>query len=161
MSKITPFLWFDGKAEEAANFYCSVFKDAQIKQVARYTEAGPGPAGSAMTVEFTLFGQDYIALNGGPMYQFSPATSFVIYTDDQAETDHYWNTLSEGGTPSMCGWTDDKFGVTWQVTPRRLIQLITDPDKARAGRAMAAMMKQSKIVIAEIEAAADGVTESA
>src|SRR5436190_13000382 len=157
MSKITPFLWFDGAAEEAANFYCSVFKDTKIKNVARYTEAGPGPAGSAMTVEFNLLGQDYVALNGGPMYQFSPAISFVIYTDDQAETDHYWNKLSEGGKPSMCGWTDDRFGVTWQVTPRRLIQLITDPDRARAGRAMAAMMKQTKIVIADIEAAADGI----
>jgi predicted 3-demethylubiquinone-9 3-methyltransferase (glyoxalase superfamily) len=157
MSKITPFLWFDGKAEEAANYYCSVFKDAKITSVARYTEAGPGPAGSAMTVEFNLLGQDYVALNGGPMYQFSPAISFVIYTDNQAETDHYWDKLSDGGKPSMCGWTDDKFGITWQVTPRRLIQLITDPDRARAGRAMAAMMKQTKIVIAEIEAAADGV----
>lgn len=157
MSKITPFLWFDGQAEEAARFYCSIFKDAKFGRVVPFTEAGPGPVGAPMMVEFSLFGEDFVGLNGGPQFKFDQAVSFVINTEDQVETDYYWDKLSEGGKPNVCGWTQDRFGLFWQVTPRRLIELVSDPDRAKAARAMGAMMKQTKIVIAEIEAAAEAV----
>jgi predicted 3-demethylubiquinone-9 3-methyltransferase (glyoxalase superfamily) len=155
MQKITPFLWFDGQAEEAMNFYVGIFPDSQVGRVSRYGESGPGPAGSVMAADFTLNGQDFIALNGGPQFKFNESVSFVVSCEGQAEVDHYWDQLSAGGQASACGWLKDRFGLSWQVTPTILPKLLMDPDKGRAQRAMQAMMKQSKIVIAELEAAAD------
>lgn len=161
MQKITPFLWFDGKAEEAAHFYASIFRDARIGNITRYdkasAEASGQPEGSVLTIEFSLNGMDFIGLNGGPIFQFTEAVSFMISCEDQAEVDHYWNSLTaDGGEESMCGWLKDKYGLSWQVTPRRLMELITDPDPARASRAMGAMLEMRKIDLAAIERAADG-----
>lgn len=155
MERITPCLWFDNKAEEAATFYVSLFPDAKIIKIARYGEAGPGEPGSVMTVVFTLNGQQYVGLNGGPMFTFSEAVSFQIHCDDQAEVDHLWDALSEGGEEGPCGWLKDRWGLSWQVTPVRLLELVQDPDAGRAQRAMAAMMEMKKIDIAAVEAAAD------
>ena len=124
MQKITPFLWFDGKAEEAANFYISIFKGSKILNIARYGEAGPGPKGTVMTATFQLEGQDFIALNGGPQYTFSPAISFFVNCETQAEVDELWNKLSAGGSQLQCAWLKDKFGVFWQIVPRALICLL-------------------------------------
>ena len=157
MQKITPFLWFDTQAEEAANFYVSVFKNSKILSVSRYPEGEgmPGPAGRVMVVSFEIEGETFTALNAGPHFKFSEAISFVIDCADQAEVDYFWNTLTaDGGQPSQCGWLKDRFGLSWQVTPRRLMELASDPDKAKAGRVMAAMMKMTKIDIAALEAAA-------
>jgi predicted 3-demethylubiquinone-9 3-methyltransferase (glyoxalase superfamily) len=155
MPKITPFLWYDKEAEEAANFYCSVFKNSKIEKVARYPEGSPAPAGSVMTVEFELEGQRFIALNAGPHFKFNEAVSFVIDCDTQADVDHYWSKLtSGGGQESMCGWLKDKYGLSWQVTPKVLPKLMTDPDKEKAKRVMEAMMRMKKIVIADLEEAA-------
>src|SRR3954468_11804839 len=154
--KITPMLWFDTQAEEAANFYVSIFKNSKLGKISRYSEAGPGPAGSAMTVAFELDGQPFTALNGGPYFKFTEAVSFVISCADQAEVDHYWDRLLEGGSPSQCGWLKDKFGLSWQVVPTRLSELASDPDSARVGRVMGAMMKMVKMDIAALEAAARG-----
>jgi predicted 3-demethylubiquinone-9 3-methyltransferase (glyoxalase superfamily) len=154
MQTITPFLWFDSQAEEAAAFYVSVFPDSAMGRVARYGEAGPGPAGSAMTVGFTLRGQEFTALNGGPVYQFSPATSFVIDCADQEEVDHYWDAFSVGGKPNQCGWIDDRFGVTWQVVPSALRRLLADPDPETAKRVTEAMLKMGKLDVAQLESAA-------
>lgn len=157
MSKITPFLWFDSEAEEAANHYVSIFKNAKINKIARYPEGGPYPAGAVMTVEFELDGWRFTALNGGPHFKFGEAVSFVIDCEDQAEVDYYWERLlAGGGQESQCGWLKDKFGLSWQVTPRRLIELTTGPDQARNARVFAAMMKMVKIDIAELERAARG-----
>ncbi|MFN8674832.1 MAG: VOC family protein [Thermomicrobiales bacterium] len=150
--KITPFLWFNDNAEEAATFYVSVFPNSKLTDVARMGEGGP-----ALTVVFTLDGEDFVGLNGGPVHAFTEAVSFVIDCETQAEVDRYWETLTaDGGQPGDCGWLKDRFGLSWQVVPRRLPELLTDPDPARAQRAMQAMMQMHKIDIATLEAAANG-----
>ena len=157
MQKIHPFLWFDTQAEEAMHFYCSVFKNSKVGKVQRYGEAGHGPEGSVMTASFELDGQQFTALNGGPHFQFSEAVSFSIDCKSQDEVDYYWNKLTaDGGGPLKCGWLKDRFGVSWQVVPDMMPRLLQDPDRAKAGRAMKAMLKMKKIVIADIEAAANG-----
>ncbi len=157
MQKISPFLWFNGQAEEAANHYVNVFKNSKINNVARYGENMPMPAGTAMTVSFELDGQKFTALNGGPHFTFNESVSFVIDCKDQDEVDYYWESLlAGGGTESQCGWLKDKFGLSWQVVPRRLIELASDADKAKSGRAMQAMMGMVKINVAELERAANG-----
>ena len=153
MPKITPFLWFDTEAEEAATFYVSLFPNSKITSVTRYTKAGPRPEGMAMTVSFVLDGTAFTALNGGPQYTFDQAVSFVVPTKDQAETDHYYNALKEGGREHACGWVQDRFGLCWQITPNRLMELVSDPDRAKAGRVMGAMMTMMKIDITALEAA--------
>ena len=154
MQKITPFLWFDSQAEEAANYYVSVFRNSKIRRTSRYGEAGPGPKGSVMTVEFELDGNEFVALNGGPHYQITPAVSFVVNCKDQADVDYYWDKLTVGGMPVQCGWLTDKFGVSWQVVPTRLSELLVDPDKSKAQRVMAAMMKMVKLDVPTLEQAA-------
>jgi len=157
MPKITPWLWFDTEAEEAANFYTSVFKNSRITNVARYGEAGPRPAGTVMTVAFELDGQEFAALNGGPEYTFNEAVSLMIDCADQAEVDYYWARLTEGGgQPGPCGWLKDRYGLSWQVVPTELERLLNDPDQGRAQRAMAAMLKMGKLDVAALRAAADG-----
>ncbi|MFI5805714.1 VOC family protein [Streptomyces sp. NPDC051561] len=153
----TTCLWFDGRAEEAVDFYLSVFKDSGRGRVLRYNEAGPGPVGSVVTVEFEINGQKFVALNGGPMFTFSEAVSFQIDCADQAEVDHYWSRLTEnGGQESQCGWLKDKFGVSWQVTPVELIDLIGDEDQAAATRATQAMYTMQKIDLAAVRRAHAG-----
>lgn len=147
MQKITPFLWFDDKAEEAMNFYVSIFKNSKTLGVTRYGEAGPGPNGSVMTANFELEGQEFVALNGGPHFKFTEAVSFVINCETQAEVDEFWEKLSEGGEESQCGWLKDKFGLSWQIVPRILIELLQDKDPARAKRVMNAMLQMKKIDI--------------
>ena len=154
MQKITPFLWFDSQAEEAANYYVSVFRNSKIRRTARYGDAGPGPKGSVMTVEFELDGNEFVALNGGPHYKITPAVSFVVNCKDQADVDYYWDKLTAGGMPVQCGWLTDKFGVSWQVVPTRLSELLVDPDKSKAQRVMAAMMKMIKLDVPTLEQAA-------
>ncbi len=156
MPKINPFLWFDDKAEEAANFYVSVFPNSRIVEVVRYGDAGPGPKGSVMTVAFDLDGQRFNALNGGPVFAFTEAISFVVDCKDQAEVDHYWDRLTDGGQPSQCAWLKDRYGVSWQIVPEALIRLLKDPDPAKSQRVMAAMMKMTKIDVAKLEAAYKG-----
>jgi len=151
--KITPFLWFDHQAEEAVGFYTSIFKDSKVGTVTRYGEAGPGPKGSVMTMAFELDGQEFVALNGGPHYQFTPAISFVINCESQEEVDHYWETLSAGGQEIQCGWLRDKYGVSWQVVPTVLIDMLHDKDAARAQRVMKAMLQMKKIDIPRLEEA--------
>ncbi len=157
MPKITPFLWFDNQAEEAATLYTSVFKDSKITQVQRYGAGGPEPEGTVMVVQFQLDGQDFTALNGGPEhFTFNESVSFVVDCNDQAEVDHYWDALTaDGGEPGPCGWLKDKYGLSWQVVPRALTELLSDPDPGRSSRAMEAMMKMTKIDVAELRAAAD------
>jgi len=157
MQKITPFLWFDSEAEEAMNFYVSIFKDSKVNKVTRYGEAGPGTPGTVMSAEFTLNGTDFYALNGGPVFKFSPATSFFIHCETQEEVDHYWNKLGKGGKPNQCGWLDDKFGVTWQVVPDALGTYLNDPDKKKAKNVMQAMMKMTKLDIAKLKEAYEQV----
>jgi len=156
MKRITPCLWFDGNAEEAANLYVSIFKNAKITEISRYGDAGPLPKGTVLTVAFELDGQPFTALNGGPQYKFTEAVSFQIYCDTQEEVDHYWDKLVAGGSEQPCGWLKDKFGLSWQVVPNRLIELIQSPDAAKSQRVMEAMFKMKKIDIATIEAAARG-----
>ncbi|MGW6686339.1 VOC family protein [Streptomyces sp. NPDC054961] len=152
----TTCLWFDGNAEAAADYYLSVFKDGKLGRVGRYTEAGPGPAGEVMVVEFEINGQKFVGLNGGPAFHFSEAISFQIHCADDAEADHYYDALTgDGGEESACGWVKDKFGVSWQVIPAGAIDLIADPDPQRAARATAAMMKMKKLDVAEMRRAAD------
>ena len=158
MQKITPMLWFDTQAEDAAKFYVSIFPKSRILKTARYGDAGPGQKGSVMTVEFELAGQRMTALNGGPQFKFTEALSLVVDCKDQKEVDHYWDKLSEGGEESMCGWLKDKYGLSWQVTPRMLIKLVSGPDKKKAKRVMEAMFKMRKIDIAALEAAAKGAS---
>lgn len=156
MQKITPFLWFDTQAEEAANFYTSIFKNSKIVKVARYGEAGPGPAGTAMTVVFQLEGLEYIALNGGPHFKFTEAISFSVDCETQQEVDWYWSKLTEGGgEESQCGWLKDKFGLSWQINPKILGQMLSDPDPQKAKRVMEAMLKMKKIDIAALQKAYD------
>lgn len=156
MPKITPFLWFDSQAEQAANLYVSIFPNSRITDITRYGEGAPQPAGTVMTVAFELDGKPMGAINGGPLFTFSEAVSFAIDCGDQAEVDHYWNRLIEGGgQPGPCGWLKDSYGLSWQVVPRVLIELIGDPDKAKAQRVTAAMMQMSKIEIDKLLAAAD------
>jgi len=153
----TTCLWFDGQAEEAANFYVSLFKNSELGRVGRYTEVGPGPAGTVITVDFVANGQKFVALNGGPEFKFTEAISFQIDCADQAEVDFYSNALTEsGGEQGPCGWVKDKYGVSWQVVPTRLIEMITDPDQENANRAMAAMLKMHKLDIAALEKAYAG-----
>jgi predicted 3-demethylubiquinone-9 3-methyltransferase (glyoxalase superfamily) len=147
----TTCLWFDGQAEEAANHYISIFKDARLGKVGRYTEAGPGPAGTVLAVEFELNGQKFVALNGGPQFTFNEAISFQIHCTDQDELDYYWNTLSEGGQEVACGWLKDKYGVSWQVIPTVLIDMIGDPDPERAKRTTEAMLAMTKFDIATLQ----------
>lgn len=155
MPRITPTLWFDTQGEDAARFYVSVFPNSKITNVARYGDAGPRPAGTVMTVEFELDGLPYLVLNGGPQFTFNEAVSFTIECADQAEVDHYWTKLSEGGEEGPCGWLKDRFGLSWQVVPAALNALVSDPDEARAQRAMAAMLGMKKIDVAALYAAAD------
>ena len=159
MPKQIPCLWFDGTAQQAAEHYTSIFPNSSIDKVTHYGPDMPPPMkeGDVLTVEFTLDGQEYVGLNGGPQFQFNEAVSFQIMTRDQEETDYYWERLTEGGEESMCGWLKDKFGVSWQVNPIELLELTTDPDTGRAQRAMQAMLQQRRIDIAEIRRAADGV----
>ena len=155
MQRITPFLWFDGQAEEAMNFYVSVFTNSKVLSVNRYGKGAPMPEGTVLTTSFELNGLKFVALNGGPMYKFSPATSFVVDCDNQAEVDYYWDKLGAGGKHNQCAWLDDQFGVTWQIVPKQLGELLSDPDPAKAGRVMQAMMKMQKIDIAELQRAYD------
>jgi predicted 3-demethylubiquinone-9 3-methyltransferase (glyoxalase superfamily) len=156
MQKITPFLWFDSQAEEAANFYVSIFKNAKIVKVARYGEAGPGPKGSVMTVAFELDGQEFVALNGGPYYTFTPAISFLVRCETQQEVDRFWEKLSEGGEPVQCGWLKDKYGMSWQIVPSVLEEMLNDPDHAKSQRVMEAMLQMKKIDVAALEKAYAG-----
>lgn len=151
MHKITPFLWFNNQAEEAMNFYVSIFKNASVLSVNRYGKGAPMPEGTVLTASFELDGQPFVALNGGPMYKFSPATSFVVNCENQAEVDYYWDKLSAGGKPNQCAWLNDKFGVSWQIVPKQLGQLLSDPDPIKAGRVMQAMMQMRKIDIAGLQ----------
>ncbi|MGX1267674.1 VOC family protein [Streptomyces phaeoluteigriseus] len=153
----TTCLWFDGQAEEAAHYYVSIFTNSSVGNVTRYTEAGPGPAGSVVTVEFTVNGQKFVGLNGGPQFTFNEAISFQIDCADQAEVDHYWNKLIDGGgEPGPCGWLKDKYGLSWQVVPTELTEMITDPDQEKAARAMKAMLSMGKLDLAALREAYDG-----
>jgi predicted 3-demethylubiquinone-9 3-methyltransferase (glyoxalase superfamily) len=155
-TSITPCLWFDTDGEEAANLYTSLFPSSKIVNVAHYGSAGPRPEGTVMTVSFELDGQEFLALNGGPEYKFNEAISFQVSCKDQDEVDHYWHGLIEGGgEPGPCGWLKDRFGVSWQVVPTRLPELLADPDQEKAQRVMAAMMAMTKIEIEELEQAAE------
>lgn len=156
MQKITPFLWFDDNAEEAMQFYVATFKNSSVGRVSRYGEAGPGKTGQVMSATFQLEGQEFHALNGGPKYTFTPAISLFVSCETQAEVDELWRRLSEGGAPQQCGWVTDRFGLTWQIIPQVLGQLLSDPDPGRSGRAMRAMLKMTKIDIAALKRAADG-----
>ena len=151
--KITPFLWFDNKAEEAANFYVSIFKNSKIVNIARYGEAGPGPKGTVMVIEFQLEGQEFAALNGGPPFKFTEAISFVVNCETQEEVDEYWKKLSAGGEESRCGWLKDKFGLSWQVVPRVLNEMLQDKDPEKSQRVMKAMLQMDKIDIAALQKA--------
>ena len=153
MPKITPFLWFNDNAEEAANFYVSVFKNSKILGIARYGDAGPGPKGSVLTVDFEIEGEMFTALNGGPLFTFSEAISFVVRCKTQQEVDYYWEKLSEGGKESQCAWLKDKYGVSWQIVPEILIELLQDKDPAKSARVMRAMLKMQKIDIAALRQA--------
>jgi predicted 3-demethylubiquinone-9 3-methyltransferase (glyoxalase superfamily) len=145
MQNITPFLWFDNQAEEAALFYTSTFKNSKITSITRYTEAGPGEPGTAMTVSFQLNGQDFTALNGGPVFKFNEAISFVANCESQVEVDELWEKLSAGGEKGPCGWLKDRYGVSWQIVPVELFKLINDPDPMKAKRVTEAMLKMSKL----------------
>ncbi len=160
MSLITPCLWFDSEAEEAARFYAGIFPDSKIGEISRYGEEGfeihGRPAGSAMTVSFEIGGNKFLALNGGPVFKFNEAVSFIVHCESQDEVDRYWAALSEGGSEGPCGWLKDKFGLSWQVTPKILGELVSSPDKAVAGRVMNAMLQMQKIDIAALKRAAEG-----
>jgi predicted 3-demethylubiquinone-9 3-methyltransferase (glyoxalase superfamily) len=155
MQKITPFLWFDHQAEEAMQFYTSIFKNSKAGAIARYGDAGPGPKGSVMTATFELEGQPFLALNGGPNpdFKFTPAISFVVNCDTQQEIDMYWEKLSQGGRTNQCGWLTDKFGVTWQIVPSSLGRMMQDKDASRSKRVMQALLKMEKLDIATLERA--------
>jgi len=151
--KITPFLWFDNQAEEAMNHYVSIFPKSRIVNVSRYGEAGPGPAGTVMVGTFEIEGQQFLALNGGPHFKFSEAISLVVNCESQEEVDKLWTRLCEGGSPSQCGWLKDKFGLSWQIIPRILGQLMQDPNPAKSGRVMKVMLQMTKIDIAGLKQA--------
>jgi predicted 3-demethylubiquinone-9 3-methyltransferase (glyoxalase superfamily) len=158
MQKITPFLWFDNQAEEAVNFYISIFKNSKMGSVSRYDEAGAKasgrPKGSLMTASFSLDGQEFVALNGGPHFKFTEAISFVINCETQEDVDYYWEKLTEGGQESQCGWLKDKFGLSWQVVPSILSKLLSNPDPQKSQKVMKAMLQMKKIVIADLQQAA-------
>lgn len=156
MQKITPFLWFDKNAEEAVNFYISIFKDSKVLSVTRSGEAGPGPVGSVLTIAFQLEGQEFVALNGGPEFKFTEAISLSVDCNTQEEIDEMWAKLTEGGEESQCGWLKDKFGLSWQVNPSILIKMLQDEDPQKAKRVMEAMMKMVKIDIKTLKQAYDG-----
>lgn len=155
IQRIAPFLWFDHQAEEAAGFYVSIFPNSKVVKTVRYGEAGPGPAGSVMTVAFQLDGQSFVALNGGPLFKSSEAISFVVNCQTQEEVDHYWDKLSAGGTEVQCGWLKDKFGLAWQIVPTVLPELLSDPDPARSQRLMKAMLAMKKLDIRALQQAYD------
>ena len=155
IQKITPFLWFDHQAEEAVAFYTSIFANSKIGKVIRYSEAGPGPAGSVMTIDFQLEGQSFAALNGGPHFKFTEAISFVVHCQSQEEVDIYWEKLSADGGEVQCGWVKDKFGLSWQIVPTVLLELLNDPDPEKAGRVMKAMLKMTKLEIDTLKRAYD------
>ncbi|MFZ6770817.1 VOC family protein [Undibacterium sp. Di26W] len=157
MQKITPFLWFDQQAEEAAHFYTSIFKDSKVLSIARYGDGAPMPKGTVMTAKFILEGQEFVALNGGPHFTFNPAISFVVNCDSQQEVDYYWEKLMDGGTESQCAWLTDRFGVSWQIVPQALITYLNDPDPVKAQRVMMAMMQMIKIDIAALDRAYQGL----
>jgi predicted 3-demethylubiquinone-9 3-methyltransferase (glyoxalase superfamily) len=156
MPRITPNLWFDTESEEAAEFYVSVFPNSEITTVTRYGEAGPREAGMVLTVEFVLDGQEYVAINGGPQFSFSEAISLMVNCADQDEVDYYWSALSEDGEEGPCGWLKDRYGLSWQVCPTGMAELLNDPDQARGQRAMKAMLGMRKIDLAALQAAAEG-----
>jgi predicted 3-demethylubiquinone-9 3-methyltransferase (glyoxalase superfamily) len=155
MQKITPFLWFDGNAEEAANFYISIFRNSKMGKISRYGDAGPGLKGSVMSVTFQIEGQEFFALNGGPQFKFTPAISFFVNCETQQEVDDLWEKLSAGGRTDRCGWLQDKFGLSWQIIPTVLGQLLGDKDPQRAKRAMQAMLQMTKIDGNALQQAAD------
>jgi predicted 3-demethylubiquinone-9 3-methyltransferase (glyoxalase superfamily) len=156
MQKITPFLWFNDQAEEAMKFYISIFKNSKVGTISRYGDAGPGPKGTVMCANFQLEGQEFTALNGGPLYTFSPAISFVVNCTTQAEVDELWAKLCEGGKPNRCGWLTDKFGVSWQIIPTALIEMMSDKDPVKSARAMKAMLQMDKIDIERLRKAYEG-----
>ena len=155
MQKITPFLWFDDKAEEAMNFYVSIFKNSKRGRISRYGEAGPGPKGTVMVATFQLEGQEFIALNGGPQFKFTEAISFVVSCETQDEVDAFWEKLSEGGAKGQCGWLKDKFGLSWQIVPTALGELMSDPDPEKSKRVMTAMLQMKKLDISGLKRAYD------
>lgn len=156
MQKITPFLWFNGKAEEAMDFYVSIFKNSKVVSVRRYGEAGPGPKGTVMTTTFQLDGQEFFALNGGPHFSFTPAISFFVNCETQQEVDELWEKLSEGGRKDRCGWLQDKYGLSWQIIPSALGRMLQDKDPAKSARIMKAMLQMDKIDIKALEQAYQG-----
>jgi predicted 3-demethylubiquinone-9 3-methyltransferase (glyoxalase superfamily) len=156
MQKIITFLWFDHEAEEAARFYTSLFNNSRITDVTRYPEGGPAPAGKAMTVKFELDGQEFLALNGGPQYKFTEATSLLVNCEGQEEVDRMWGKLTDGGEPGQCGWLKDRWGLSWQIIPKELSTLIGDPDPERSRRAVMAMLGMQRIDIAKLREAAAG-----
>jgi predicted 3-demethylubiquinone-9 3-methyltransferase (glyoxalase superfamily) len=156
MQKIRPFLWFDGKAEEAARLYTGIFPDAKLGSVMRSSGTGPAPQGAVMSVTFELAGQEYIAFNGGPNFSFTPAVSLFVSCETQAEVDSYWEQLCDGGEPVRCGWLRDRFGLSWQIVPSVLLPMLQDADRERAGRVMQAMMQMVKLDIATLQRAYDG-----
>jgi predicted 3-demethylubiquinone-9 3-methyltransferase (glyoxalase superfamily) len=157
MQKITPFLWFDNQAEEAMNFYVSIFKNSKVGTISRYGDAGPGPKGSVMVASFELDGVKFTALNGGPHFKFTEAISLYVDCETQDEVDYFWGKLtSGGGAPSQCGWLKDKFGLSWQIVPSALPKLLSDPDRDKANRVMQAMLQMQKIDVGKLEAAAKG-----
>ncbi|MBI5338263.1 MAG: VOC family protein [Mycolicibacterium rufum] len=157
MPAITPSLWFDDDLEDALAFYTAVFPDSSIERVDRYTDAGPGTPGDVLAAYFTLDGQPFIGINGGPAFRFTEAVSFTVHCRDQADVDYYWERLLDGGEESACGWLKDRYGLSWQIVPDRLVELTADPDPARAGAATKAMLGMRKIVIAELEEAVAAV----
>ena len=154
--KITPFLWFDNNAEEAVNFYTSIFKNSKISTVTRYGDAGPGPKGTVMTIAFELDGMKFAALNGGPVFKFTEAISFVVNCDTQQEVDEFWTRLTEGGQEVQCGWLKDKFGLSWQIVPTAMLTLLQDPDPEKSKRVMTAMFQMKKLDLAVLKKASDG-----
>ena len=156
MQKITPFLWFNDNAEEAMNFYISIFKNSKVVSVSRYGDAGPGPKGSVMVGKFEIEGQEFMALNGGPIYKLTPAVSFVVNCETQQEVDDFWDKLTAGGQPIQCGWLTDKYGVSWQIVPTILGTLMADKDPAKSGRVMKAMLQMIKIDVAGLQRAYNG-----
>ena len=156
MQKITTFLWFNNNAEEAANYYTSIFKNSKILDVSRYGDAGPGPKGSVMVVKFQLAGQEFVALNGGPQFKFTEAISLMVNCESQQEIDELWRKLTAGGEESQCGWLKDKFGLSWQIVPTELGKLMSAKDPAKANRVMQALLQMKKLDIAKLEQAAEG-----
>lgn len=157
MQKITTFLWYDDKAEEAANLYVSLFKNSKIESMSRYGDAGPGPKGSVMVVQFQLDGQQFTALNGGPIFKFTEAISLMVNCETQEEVDRLWEKLSEGGKKDHCGWLKDKYGLSWQIVPTALGKLMSDPDREKAARVTKAMLQMNKLDISALQKAYDGL----